>query len=162
MNNWLAWALPLVALGVWILSNLIKNAQDEARRRDMRPRPNPEQENSQRREIPPPRKIERPRPPVRQQPVARPTPVQERPRPGRQPAPVRVVRRAEMVTDQIIVGQLVEQEAAGAPTVSRSNISATRKPNKSVQNMLALLKSKNTLATAFLLTEVFGKPRCKR
>jgi hypothetical protein len=41
-------------------------------------------------------------------------------------------------------------------------VSANRKPTKAIQNLHALLKNKNTVATAYLLSEVLGKPRCKR
>ena len=162
--GWLNWGIPLVGLAVWILSNLIKNQQDEARRRDLRAKPPGEE--PQRREPPPvPRQVERPRPVERPRAVARPqpAPVQDRarPRPERapQPEPARVVRRQAMA-DQIVVGQLVVPAAVVSSPAA--TVSLNRKPTKAIQNLHALLKSQNTLATAFLLTEVIGKPMCKK
>lgn len=154
--------IPLVALAVWILSNLVKNQQDEARRREMRPRP-PELDTNQRREPPKearPRRVERPRPPLRPQPVA----VQDRPRPrpALEAEPVRLPRRPSSVEQPVVVAQLVLPPVPAFDVSVTPTVTANRKPTKAIQNMYALLQNRNTVATAFVLMEVLGKPRCKR
>jgi hypothetical protein len=159
MGGWLQWGIPLVGLAVWILSNLIKNQQDEARRREMRPRPsNPQDADMAQRREPPPRKLDRPRPPLRPQSV----PAQDRPRQRSEADSVRSPRRLQPATEQpIVMAQLVLPPATLAINIPPT-VSANRKPTKAIQNLHALLKSRNTVATAVLLTEVLGKPRCRR
>ena len=160
MNNWLSLVIPLVGLAVWILSNLVKNQQEEARRQAMRPRPNNAdnpntRENFPRREPPVARKVERPRPPVR------PIPPQNKPqpiRPSRRP-PLTQSNEPAPIPQAIIVVPASSPTSAASPTTTTS---ITRPSSKAIQNVYVMLKDRTTLTTAFLLKEVLGRPLCKK
>jgi hypothetical protein len=168
MNNWIGWVIPLIGLAVWILSNLIKNQQDEARRKAARPKldnaDNPDIANAQRREAPPmreeiirPRRVERARPVLRGQVVPVDRPRAEPVRPLRRPSFIQQIESAAI--PQAIVVVPAPPPTPAEPAAPRAT---SRAPSKAVQSIHALLKDRKMVAAAIVLKEVLGPPLCKK
>jgi len=178
--NWTTWAIPLVAVAMWILSSLVKSQQEQARRNANRPQPrrrnlDPAEEEAERRasdranrlleEIRRRKQRENP-PPLKALPEA----------PKRTVTTAQRIealdialdaRKATMSWQDPIPAKALAAEPVPVVQVlsARTNVPPTvtsRRPTKVGQNLQILLKSRQTLATALLLSEVLGPPRCKR
>lgn len=208
--DWIKWLIPLIALAVYILSNMAKEREET--RRPLRPLPPPlpppkdtgdrpkrspsevdrflEEVRRRREETAKPAEVKpaAPRPVAERQPE-RPA-VVERPRPQR-PAPAEALtrpgssgkeepvkqqrppaRRPAAGQEAIPVVQLAPLPAASilapppqpTPELGALHLSMpqARAVSPAAKQLMELLKTPQTLRTAFLLREVFERPRCRR
>ncbi len=211
--DWIKWLIPLIALAVYILSNMAKEREET--RRPLRPLPPPlpppqdtgdrpkrspsevdrflEEVRRRREETAKPAEAKpaAPRPVAERQPVAERPAVEQRPRPQR-PAPAEALsrprpsgkeepvkqqrppaRRPAAGQEAIPVVQLASLPAAvpsllappqPSPELGTVHLSVppARAVSPAAQQLMELLKTPQTLRTAFLLREVFEPPRCRR
>ncbi len=160
--GWVDWAIPLIAVAVWILSSLAKNYQDQTRAKPVRPAPRPiDPDRVDRGRRSPAERVDprgdpfdatrTRRPVVRRAP---PVPIPQRPRTPRQPPPVPRVEPAPVAATEVVMQPELTVERP-APKVSMRPLSAFA---LSIHNAMT---DRQTLATAILLKEVLGPPRCR-
>lgn len=188
MRNW-HFIIPIIAVAVWILSSLIRGAEEQRVRRPRpqrdpeepadgtRPRRSPSeidrflqevqrrrQEGEERR---PPREAPKPLPPAEEVLVA--IPVQEVPnrrtpradRPRRRPAesrPIPVAQPVPVVPPPVLETQFRESPPPPGPEAASQPTAAEKKREAMGKQLRELLNSKQSLATAFILREVFDRP----
>jgi hypothetical protein len=180
--QWELLIIPLIAVGVWILGTLFKTGEEDSTKKGARPaskgsgrtpgrRPVTDldrflEEARRRREAEEKRKV--PAEPPPQPTISRP-PLSDRPsRPRERVRPAPPVLRVEEVPVAIPVARLASEPAA--PRVQPSNEPApiapttTRdtRPSPIAQQVRSLLSQPRTAGTAFVLREIFDRPRCMR
>ncbi len=174
----LEWIVPLVVMGVYVLGAILK-AKDQANPQPQQPmRRNPGQELDRfLQEIDRLRQQQESRPPTAQSNAEDEEDDDEMPTAQRPVVVVREVRPSPMLPRQIIMRgtpapvpppppKIPEQPArtVHADMMALSPIVApvrTAHPNPAVM-ALQLLRSRKTIAMAFVLNEVLGPPKCKR
>ena len=187
--HWEILIIPLIALGVWILSTLFKGGEDERLKRgarrpgDLSGRMPPRrpvtdldrflEEARQRREAEERRQAPPPPPPIRTA-IAR-SPLRERPSQSREapvarPAPT-AIRKGEVPVAIPVarpvsrppVAELVllepADEAAPPPAPPTTRVA---RPSPIVQQVRSLLSKPQTAGAAFVLREIFAPPLCRR
>lgn len=187
--HWEILIIPLIAVGVYILSALFKSEDDKTKKGvGRRPPFSPQNgggrgggrapgrrvvtdldrflEEARRRREPEERR-KAPPPPSRA-PVARP-PLRERPtrpqEPPRLAAPVIVKEEAVVLPAPRPVAPPPVAEPIAIPPSSRETPPPPAPPTRSspiAQQMRSLLSQPQTVATAFVLREIFDRPLCKR
>ena len=187
--DWLKWVIPLIGVIVWILSNLAKSQQEQARRNMSKetPRPaNPEERESEPRKRPP-EKLAEYLEEIRQ----RKQRDERSPRPATPPPlPVVYQAKATHASRQVmtaaghsaesemtqrpprlppplppIQGAIIVAEAVDSPRHTLPDTAAAtvdRHRAKVTNTLFVLLRNRQTLATGILLNEVLGPPRCRR
>jgi hypothetical protein len=188
--HWEILIIPLIALGVWILGTLFKGEDERNKKTGRRPggslgRPAPQrpvtdldrflEEARRRREA---EERQRPAPPPPRPTVSRP-PLRERPSRPRavtpRPAPP-VLRVTDEAITVPVARPVMEMPVAETPLpVPRQAIEAPpppppatpatvteRRPSPILQQVRMLLSKPQTAGTAFVLREIFDRPRCQR
>ncbi len=182
MGDWISWAIPLAALGIWILTNLAKGAEAKKQPERARPAPRPQtksteidrflQEINRRRQqqqeqerAPPVAKpvVEVPRP--RPRPPQPPQPSRPR-RPVATPIVVEAVPRAEPAIPIVLPVTIAERQLleSVSPIDKRDPLkavvaAASVARTASAANLRELLRSGQGLRTAFLVSEILRPPR---
>jgi hypothetical protein len=182
--DWVMFIIPVIAVGIWAIKTAIEKGAEANRNVPQPARPGgprrsasseidrfleevnrrrQEQQRQSRRPAPPPpsRTIEVE---VEAQPAPRPRPVY-RPRPS-MPPPI----RRPVPEPIVVVAEPAIPEAIAVPaTVSLATALITTAPPRVVrpvspliQELQGMLRTPRSLRTAFVLTEVFGKPKCHR
>jgi hypothetical protein len=176
------WVVPVIALVLWILNNLIRNA-DEKQARNVRRPAEPEGErpaerttsdvdqfleeiNRMRRRSTPQRREEPKQPPVRSEepaPVFVPT-VVERPRPQQRPRPRPAEKPRTMVAKPVAVqvGAEIRDVIPVAPPNAPTALAPTRRPSPAVAQLWSMLRTPGSVQAAIMLQEVLGPPRCRK
>jgi hypothetical protein len=179
--DWVQWIIPLIAIAVWILSNLARSKEDKPpvqRRSEDAPQPirrSPEEVDRfleevrrRKRNAEGPKKPgrtsapDRPRPgppPLPRTPTERPR-VSERPPPTSKPLPP--PRRQE--AEAIPVAEVLEVAVANQPPRALATLAAGRPTTvpPAVQALKSLLLDRQNVAAAIVLKEVLDQPLCKR
>jgi hypothetical protein len=175
------WIVPVVVLVVWLLQQLMRGRENEE---PVRPRAGgpPRERNTSdidrflqeidrmRRRSGEGPQAERPRPPQRPRPDqpapvprARPVP---RPTPPRPAVPVPEVIAVPVTPSgapvPIVVPVSPAQTAPAAPRVSRALGDEGKRLAPGARAALSLVRSPQSLASAVLLQEILGPPRCRR
>jgi hypothetical protein len=172
--DWVKWIIPLIAVAVWILSNLAKN-REEPRRQRTAPPPRPDDGMGPSRRLTPvevdrfleevrrrreaaegktKKPLEKPAPP----PLAQPMPLESRlPRAKPIPPVIRRTSPPEPVLAKIVS---VPEPEATTPIVVPKVTAVPTSPQ--VKETLALLRNRKSLVTAMLLREILEQPLCKR
>jgi hypothetical protein len=179
------WVVPVIALVLWILNNLIRNADDKqarnARRRAEAEEAQPaeqsksdvdqflEEINRMRRRTEPPRRQEPsevvraeepPHPSEPARPVYVPT-VVETPRPQRpRPRPAQKPRTLVAKPSGAEILDVIPVAVPAAPY--KPAAVPTRQPSPAVVQLRSMLRSPGTIQAAIILQEVLGPPRCRR
>jgi hypothetical protein len=183
------WVVPVIALVLWILNNLIRNADDKQARNAQRraeaeeaqPAEQPksdvdqflEEINRMRRRTEPPRRQEppevvraEPRPSEPPRPVYVPTVVEtprpERPRPRPAQRPRTQVARPVAPKPGAEILDVIPVAAPVAPHKAPTVSAPTRQPSPAVVQLRSMLRSPGTIQAAIVLQEVLGPPRCRR
>ena len=184
--DWIKLAIPLIAVAVWILSNLAKN-REEPRRQRTAPPPRPEDGEGPRRRRTPAevdqfleevrrrreaaeakvKKLEeKPVPIPLSQKVAAESPFPRAravppPPPVPTPPPVRSETRRAPTVEPILAKVVpVPEQVVATPIVVPKVTPLPISPQ--VQQTLALLKNRKSLVTAILLREILEQPLCRR
>ena len=181
--DWIKLVIPLIAVAVWILSNLAKN-RDETRRQRTAPPPKPEDgmgparrrtpaevdkflEEVRRRREALEGKLKKPlSPPPAPVPLAQTVPEFPRartiPPPLPMPPPPRPEIRRSSVSEPVMA-KLVPTPAPEPEVVVPAAPRVTALPSSpQVRQTLALLRDRKTLVTVMLLREILDQPLCKR
>jgi hypothetical protein len=189
--DWVKWVIPLIAVAVWILSNLVNQQKEEPPVRRPRvpppPRPRepvdpqaansttrPESQDAYRQEMDRQRE-KKSREPVAKQRPKRLEPVPKLPPklPPRRvvlppvlalPVPTQPLERSKPPEPPILLAPVSPIIPLLPPIlgVVAPTVSAAKPTPPAIKNMLELLKKHDNLATAFLLKEVFDLPLAKR
>jgi hypothetical protein len=182
--HWEILIIPLIALGVWILSTLFKGGEDDRFKKGVRrpgdiagrtPPRRPvtdldrfleearqRREAEERRQAPPP-------PPIRS--VVTKPPLRERSSPSRETIPPRpaptAIRKGEAPVaipaarpsriEPVAVEAPITEAAPPAPIMMRES-----RPSPIVQQVHSLLSKPQTAGMAFILREIFAPPLCRR
>jgi hypothetical protein len=177
MVDW-AWVIPVVALAIWILSQLARGAEarkgpmaqgrrgkttaDDIDRflEEINRRRQQQQRQQTEEEIPVAQ-------PVRVEPPQRPRPAPPPPRPRPSAIPPPPVRRKPVVAEVIPVAEAVVEvlpvsPAELPPEVPAAMRSPAAKLPPRVTQVRGLLSSSDGIRAAILLTEILGPPRCRR
>lgn len=181
--DWLKLLIPLIAVAVWILSNMAKN-KDMPRRLQPPPLPPPDENDARPRRSAnevdrfleevrrrraeaegrpaPPREPVKPTPPSRQSvperrratPPVAPPPPRRAPAPPPMPAPAEILEAVVVMPSPPIETRVTKAPLASAPVaVPVSNALAST---------VDLLRKKQTLAAAVILREILGPPASAR
>jgi hypothetical protein len=185
------WVVPVIALVLWILNNLIRSADDKRARNAQRgaeleneqPAEQPksdvdqflEEINRMRRRTEPPRRQEPPevlraeeppRPSAPPRPVYVPTVVEtprpERPRPRPAQRPRTQVARPVVPKPGAEILDVIPVAAPVAPHKAPTVSAPARQPSPAVIQLRSMLRSPGTIQAAIILQEVLGPPRCRR
>jgi len=183
------WVVPVIALVLWILNNLIRSADDKRARNAQRgaeleneqPAEQPksdvdqflEEINRMRRRTEPPRRQEppevvraEPRPSAPPLPVYVPTVVEtprpQRPRPRPAQRPRTQVARPVAPKPGAEILDVIPVAAPVAPHKAPTVSAPTRQPSPAVVQLRSMLRSPGTIQAAIVLQEVLGPPRCRR
>lgn len=174
--DWPAWAIPLIALVIWIIANVARGV--EAGRKDQQPGPRPVQRprpatteidrfleelnrRRQQQRRPPERPAER-----RPGPRPRPTPGRPQPPPP-QPVVVVPVPTVELVVPEVLPAQPVRPAEPSPPSFTHppQPPPAAGQPREipaHLMELLRLFRSGQGLRAAFLAQEILGPPRSRR
>ncbi len=183
--HWEILIIPLIALGVWILGTLFKGEDERAKKGVRRPgvssgrtparRPvtdlerfleeaRQRRETEERRKVPaapPPPQATISRPPLRERPSRpREAPPRSAPAVRREQIPAAIPVAEAAMPEAVLVAPRV-QPSAEPPPITPTTTRDTR-PSPIVQQVRSLLSKPQTAGTAFVLREIFDRPRCMR
>jgi hypothetical protein len=163
------WIVPVVVLIVWLISTILKSRERDEPVRPRQPGANAgrkptgdidrflqeidrlRRKSADEQASQPPRVRPAPPPPPRVRPVTR----------ARQPlAEAVVVEAAPVVTPAAVIAPALAAQPPAATRVTRPSAELRQAPG--VAPALHLLRSPRTLASAVVLHEVLGPPKCKR
>jgi hypothetical protein len=183
-GDWIQYAIPLVVLAVWILSNLGRSAQQRAEKQLQAPRPAPrpasppaakgsdidrflEEVNQRRRRQQQEKSASvRPTPAEPARPRPRPTPpVKPRPRVQEPILVTQVVLPAEPAIAVALPAAPVRSRPASlASAVIPATLAgeASARSSATATPLRELLQSSEGLRVAVLMNEILGPPRCRR
>jgi hypothetical protein len=190
MQHWEILIVPLIALGVWVLSTIFKGGEDDRAKKGARRPGTPYGKSPARRPVTDLDRFleearrrreaeERPQPPP---PPVRPTvarpPLRERPTPRRQPPPrpaptlrsdegfvaMPVARPVEQppAAEPILVAPATPEAPPFAPLPVTPPTTREARSSPIVKQVRALLSKPQTVGTAFVLREILDRPLCKR
>jgi hypothetical protein len=190
--HWEVLIIPLIALGVWLLGTLFKNENEVAKRGPRRPGSPPgrgparrpvtdldrfleearrRRESEERRKVPPapPSRPAPTRAPLSERPSrnldvpSRPVPTSRRTEevPISRPVPQPATSREAPSEAALLVPRPQPVAEAPPPPVTPATTRDTR-PSPIVQQVRALLSKPQSAGTAFVLREIFDRPRCQR
>src|SRR5579871_1165062 len=190
MQHWEILIVPLIALGLWVLSTIFKGSEDDRAKKGQRRPGTPSGRSPARRPVTDLDRFleearrrreaeERPQPPPPppRPPVARP-PLRDRPTPLRRQPPSRptpTLRNDEgLVT--VPVARPIERPSTAEPIVvapaateappaaSPPTVTSARETRSSpiIKQVRALLSRPQTIGAAFVLHEILDRPLCKR
>jgi hypothetical protein len=183
MPHWELLLIPLIALGVWILSTIFRSVEDEREKnrprrsgeQGNRPRPTASRrpvtdldrflEDARRRREGPPRRAPEPRPAPRvERPVSRPVPTLEA-LPAAVPTPRSVPEVWRAPVPQVLPVAppplpLPEIPLAVPPPAGAAR--PARPVSPFLTQLAGLLQKKDSLRAALVLREIFDRPLCDR
>jgi hypothetical protein len=190
-GQWVHWIIPLIAVGVWILTQLLKAGSEQQQRRKQQKADGPRRpggdidrflEEIQRRRRDGEKKRPPPEPVVRETPrPVKPPPLPPMPRRVERPVervppprPVRTSAPRQVVPPPVEVVVLEEVKEV-APAIAEANVApaeraafraptvtAVRTPTPGAKMLGDLLRTQGGLQAAILMNEVIGPPKCKR
>jgi len=181
MNDWIKLAIPLIAVAVWILSNLANQQKETRRLPRAAPSPPPRPRDSAAASSKPPENDDKYREEMdrkreKKPSVAKPLPkprtrrLETAPKPPPlvlRPAPAPLSRNRDKdernpTATNLYLPIQIPVAAEPAAKVGEPAVPIIKPTPMAIKNMLELLKKRDSLTTAFLLKEVLDLPVSKR